>query len=125
MHCIRLDSFYALLSMYYELTLKLVVDRQTDRPTDRLTDRPTDIATHRAAIAAKNISATNGRVVVTCCMQTWKNTKSLHNLNLIYFLAQAFFCFYKGNRGKNKEIYTDLKKITQNGLQVCMFFQVC
>ena len=49
MHCIRLDSFYALLSMYYELTLKLVVDRQTDRPTDR----PTDIATHRAAIAAK------------------------------------------------------------------------
>ena len=42
MHCIRLDSFYALLSMYYELTLKLVVDRQTDRPTDRPTDRQTD-----------------------------------------------------------------------------------
>ena len=32
--------------MYFELTLKLVVDGPTDRPTD--------IVTYRAAIAAKN-----------------------------------------------------------------------
>ena len=40
--------------------------------------------------------------------QTWKNTKSLHNLNSIYFS-----CFYKGNRVQNEEIYTNLKNITQ------------
>ncbi len=44
---------YVLLSMYVELTLKLVVDRPSDRQTDLLTDRPTDIVTYRAAIAAK------------------------------------------------------------------------
>ena len=56
MHCILSIDFYALysmhcilftlLSMYVELTLKLVVERPTDRPTD--------IVKYRAAIAAKN-----------------------------------------------------------------------
>ena len=42
---------YVLLSMYVELTLKLVVDRPTNHPTNR----QTDIVTYRAAIAAKNL----------------------------------------------------------------------
>ena len=58
MHCILLNSFCALLPMYVELTLKVVVEGPTDQPTDRQTDRPTnrlmDIGTNRAANAAKN-----------------------------------------------------------------------
>ena len=42
--------------------------------------------------------------------QTWKNTKSLHNLILIYFLHKPFS---QENRRQNEEIYTDLKTFTQ------------
>ena len=38
MHCILLDSFYALFSMNVELTLKVVVDGQTDEQSDRPTN---------------------------------------------------------------------------------------
>ena len=48
-NCIILYLVYALLSMYVEITLKIIVDGQ---PTDRQIDRPTDIVTYRAAIAA-------------------------------------------------------------------------
>ena len=69
MHHILLDSFYTLLSMCFELSLKLVVDRQTDRPTDR----QTDIVTYRAAIAAKNNMSLSFEVCETSLIRGRKN----------------------------------------------------
>ena len=49
MHHILIDLFYAMLSRYFELTLKLV----GHQPIHRQTDRRTDIVRYSAAIAAK------------------------------------------------------------------------
>ena len=39
-----------------------------------------------------------------------KFTQSKFN---IFLLHKPFYGFYKGHRGRNEEIYTDLKKLTQ------------
>jgi hypothetical protein len=47
------------------------------------------------------------KYTITCQGQTWKNTKSLHNLNLIYFSYTGLFL------GFTKEIAGKIKKFTQ------------
>ena len=48
-----------------------------------------------------------------------KHEKITQSKFYIFFLHKPFFGFYKGNHGKNEEIYTDLKKV---GFQVCIYF---
>ena len=43
----------------------------------------------------------------------------------IFVLQKPFSGFYKGNRGQNEEIYTDLKNVHKHCLQVCVIFHVC
>ena len=58
--------------------------------------------------------------------QTWKNTKSLHNLNSIYFSYTGLFLgFTKEIAGKIKKFTQIWKNVHKHGLQVCAFFHVC
>ena len=60
-----------------------------------------------------------------CVHQTWKNTKSLHNLNSIYFSYTGLFLgFTKEIAGKIKKFTQIWKNLHKHGLQVCAFFHV-
>jgi hypothetical protein len=67
--------------------------------------------------------------VVRHCMeqeyQTWKNTKSLHNLNSIYLSYTSLFpAFTKKITGKMKKFTQMYTNVHKHGLQVCAFFHV-
>ena len=58
--------------------------------------------------------------------QTWKHTKNLNNLNLVYVSRTILFlAFTKEITGKMKKFTLIGKNLQKHGLQVCMFFQVC
>jgi hypothetical protein len=57
--------------------------------------------------------------------QTWKNTKSLHNLNSIYLsYTILFLAFIKEIAGKMKKFTQIWNNLHKHGLQVCAFFHV-
>ena len=59
-----------------------------------------------------------------CVADPEKHEKFIQFKFDIFFLHKPFSGFYKGNRGQNKDIYTDLKKCTQTwfaGFSCCFW----
>jgi hypothetical protein len=56
------------------------------------------------------------------CLQYFADPEKHKNVTQSnFYIFLAFFFFYKGNSGQNKEIYVDLKILHKRSVQVCVF----